>query len=148
MKVVLVGGLVYNVMLFGHQYFIHSQQEFATQWEYGLKRAAQTAAGWEGRVDKIIFTDAYKEPYVYVLFYGNKSPAWFNQLEGKQRHWFMGYTSFGKYEFRQIDWQKDKYLGRGLLVGTAEEIPADASGIVEEIMVPDNKTVVIRIVKT
>ena len=60
----------------------------------------------------------------------------------------MGYTSFGKYEFRQIDWQKDKYLDRSLLVGTAEEIPADASGIVEEIMVPDNKTVVIRIVKT
>ena len=148
MKIVLAVGLMYSAAIFGHEYFVHSQQEFAAQWEYGLKQAAQVAVVWENQVDRIIFTDVYKEPYIYVLFYGNKSPAWFNQLENKQRHWFIGYSSFGKYQFRAIDWQKDKQLKRSLLVGTAEEIPAGAEGIVAEIMSPNNQTVVLRVVRT
>lgn len=146
-KGIVGGGLVYNVLVFGHQYFVHSRHEFAIQWGYGLKEAAQIAVGWENSVERIIFTDTYKEPYVYVLFYGNKSPEWFNRLADKQRHGFIGYSGFDKYEFRAINWQVDGKLTNSLIVGGGEEIPEDAEGIVSEIRLPDDSTA-LRIVKT
>ena len=135
-----------SVLFFLHQYFIHSRHEFAKQWEYGVKEAAEYIAPLEGSVDAIIFTNAYKEPYIYVLFYGNKDPEWLGQVSRKKRHHFIGYQAFGKYEFRPIDWQVDQTLNNVLLVGTPEEIPADEPGLLKEIRSLDD-SVVLRIVK-
>ena len=51
----------------------------------------------------------------------------------RHRRHGLGYDAIGKYEFRPINWQEDKTIANTLLVGTAEEIPEKAEGIVNEI---------------
>jgi hypothetical protein len=66
----------------------------------------------------------YDQPYIYYLFYNKIDPSWY------QRNWnytgsgeiYRFYRKIGKYEFRIIDYEKDKLLKNTLLVGTPKEI--------------------------
>lgn len=141
---VLIGLLFYSTSFFMHQYLEQSKYEFSAQWDYGVKQAVEYIQPFEEAADQIVFTTALKQPYIFVLFYGNKDYNWIRRVGG-ERHQFIGYKSLGKYEFRPIDFEEDQYLTQTLLVGTGEEIPASASGIVREISAPD-ESVAFRIV--
>jgi len=130
---VVGGALVVNLIWFGQQYFIQAPREFAIQWAYGSKQAAELAAKYEQGVDRIIFTDRYKQPYIFVLWYAHPQPEWLAGQVSRHRRHGLGYDAIGKYEFRPINWQEDKTIANTLLVGTAEEIPEKAEGIVNEI---------------
>jgi len=138
--------LLANIAFFGHQYFVHSKHEFAAQWEYGMKEVVQKVGAFEPLVSKVIFTDAFKEPYIFVLFYGNKDAGWIHSVPS-QRHHFIGYKGFAKYQFRAVDWEQDKLLTDSLIVGTGEEIPAQTQGLISEIAFPEG-VVLFRIIKT
>ena len=138
-KPVIIAGLMgLNLIWFGQQYLIQSPKQFAVQWAYGSKQATMLAAKYESQVDRIIFTDRYKQPYIFVLFYAHPEPEWL-QSQTKHRRENLGYDKIGKYEFRQVDWFKDSQMKNSLLLGTAEEIPETAEGIVDEISDPNGQ---------
>lgn len=112
-----------NTMFFSYWYFIDAPNVFAHQWQYGLKSMAQKVVSREREFDHIVITDQAKQAYIYILFYGRKDPRWLMAQPNKKRHPFIGYSAFGNYEFRAIQWSDDQYLTNTLLVGTAEEIP-------------------------
>ncbi len=117
--IILVGSVSY----FLHQYFIDSPFRFSQQWGYGAKEIAQKVLAIESQYSKIIITSQIREGYIYILFYGKKDPLWLAQLSHKKRNSFIGYDTFGMYEFRPIDWQHDRYSNNTLVVGTSAEIP-------------------------
>jgi len=53
----------------------------------------------------------------------------------------------GKYEFRNISWSKDSQLKNTLLIGSPQEIPANANGLLKTIYFLDG-SVAFRIVGT
>lgn len=108
---------------FLHQYFNDSRDRYWVQWQFGAKEIAQTALNHEAAVDRIVISDSFKQEYVYILFYGQKDPRWLAMLPNKNRHSFIGYTAFGKYEFRAINWEKDRELPNTLLIAAVNEIP-------------------------
>lgn len=134
-----------NVFYYLNMYFINSPIEAAKDWQYGYKQAVETISLYDNAVDQVIMTYAYDQPHIYVMFYKKIDPYWYQQQynggEIKRAE-----RDFGKYVFRNIDWEKDKLLKSVLLIGTASEIPAETPGIVREVKYPDG-SVAFRIVK-
>lgn len=121
-----------NFFYYLHMYYIHTPSEYSQWWQYGYKEAVKTAAAYEKDFNEVIVTYRYDQPYIFFLFYNQTDPSWY------QENWGGGEIqranrSFGKYEFRNIDWEKDQQQSGALLVGTPQEIPQDATGIIKEI---------------
>lgn len=114
-----------NVGWFLHQYFVDSPQRFQSQWQYGQDRLAREAIKLESTADKVIISDSFKQAYVYVLFYGNRSIHEILDSPNVARHPFIGYNAFGKYEFRPINWEEDKLLRNTVLIGSANDFQID-----------------------
>ncbi|HCS79097.1 TPA: hypothetical protein DIV55_05155 [Patescibacteria group bacterium] len=142
--VVLVSVYILGLSNFLIQYFNVSPQLFYKKWEYGAKEAAKFSLSHESQVQKIVITDQIKQGYIYVLYYGQKSPAWIQSVFNK-KHPYIGYSAFGNYEFRTINWERDRYLKQTLFIGTPDEIPS--AFFINSISAPDG-TVLYGIVQT
>ncbi len=125
-------------------YYVHTPIEASQDWQYGYKEAIAEIDNYPD-VDKIIMTYKYDQPHVFVLFYNKVDPAWY-QAQWKGGEIQRSLRSFGKYEFRSIDWVKDANLTNTLFVGAPDEIPDDALGLVREISFLNGK-IAFRIVK-
>jgi hypothetical protein len=134
-----------NIFYYLNMYYINSPYEAAKDWQYGYKQAVQTADLYETQVDQIIMTYAYDQPHIYMMFYNRVDPIWYQQ-QYKGGEVKRAQRSFGKYVFRDINWETDKQLKNVLLIGTASEIPDGTLGIVKDINYPDG-SVAFRIVK-
>lgn len=134
-----------NIFYYLDMYYVHTPIEASKDWQYGYKLAVAEIKNLESQVDKVIVTYAYDQPHIFVLFYNKIDPAWYqskvNSTDVKRDK-----RSFGKYEFRIIDWNKDKDLTSVIIVGTPGEIPVDAPGFIKDIHFLDG-TVAFRIVK-
>ena len=144
--------LIANFFYYLNQYYIHTPVEYAREWQYGYKQAVEISNQYSDRVNKIIVTYHYDQPYIFWLFYNKTDPLWY------QSNWLgelsanpatevkRAERNFGKYEFRNIDWEKDKNIRQALFIGTLSDIPDDAQVKVAEIPFPDG-TIAFRIVK-
>lgn len=119
-------------------YYIHTPQEFSEWWQYGYKQVVLQVQKYENRYDKIIVTYKYDQPYIFFLFYNLTNPQWYqkncncDEIERSRR-------SFGKFEFRNIDWEKDKKNPKTLIIASPAEIPDDVD-ILNEIKFLDGTT--------
>lgn len=135
---------IFNFYYYLHMYWWHTPIEYSKWWQYGYKDAVEEVAKIENRYDEVIVTYRYDQPYIYFLFYQKIDPVWY------QNNWGDGEIKraqrlFGRYEFRNLNWESDGKLTGVVLVGTGEEIPADTEGIVKEVHFLDG-TVAFRIV--
>ncbi len=130
----VIGLFALNIVYYFHMYYIHTPSEHAKEWQYGYRETIGEILKREDSVDKIIMTYAYDQPYIYVLFYGKVDPFWYQQHWGDASQ--RAFRAFGKYEFRSIDWERDKLLHNTILVGTPGEIPQEAPGKID-ISYPD-----------
>lgn len=130
---------ILNFFYYLHMYWEHTPIEYAASWQYGYKEAVKKVAEVESNFDKVIVTYQYDQPYIYFLYYNQIDPSWY------QNNWGVGEIkraerSFGKYEFRSINWEKDKNLKNVLFVGTPSEIPKETSNTISEIKFPDGSS--------
>lgn len=135
---------IFNFYYYLHMYYVHTPNEYSQWWQYGYKEAVKEVTKIEKDYDKVIVTYVYDQPYIFFLFYIPIDPSWY------QQNWGDGEIkraerTFGKYEFRNLDWGNDNNLTNVLLVGTPGEIPEDTTGLVKEIYFP-NGEVAFRIV--
>lgn len=114
-----------SIYSFEENYHINQPEEYAYFWGLPLKDAATKVNSLENTADRIIFTTTISpQSYMYILFYGHKDPTWLIQ-NGAEKAKIVGYSSFGKYEFRPINWERDKNIPNALLIGSHEEIPLE-----------------------
>lgn len=111
------------------------QGEGAADFQYGYLEAVQIARSEEKNVDKVVFTNAYGQAYIYILLGKKLSPIEYQ------------HGALANYEIRDVRWEEDRAKDSVLLVGTVEEIPASAERIVAEVKNPGGE-VVFRIVRT
>lgn len=123
---VLIIFILLQTILYSFWYVrIYSGKPAAQEFQYGYEQVIKTAIAEEQNVDRVILTDRYGQPYIYVLFFKKLTPI----------QWQQGALS--NYEFRHITWEEDKNRTRTLLVGTGEEIPPDAEHIILEVPYTD-----------
>lgn len=138
---------VINIIYYLRSYFLITPIKYGYFWQYGNREAIIYAKQNENRYDRIIMTYEYDQPYIYYLFYNKIDPAWY------QKNWnYAGngqvdrfYRKIGKYEFRNIDYLKDRELKNTLLIASPKEIPGGSTLL--EIKFPDGR-VAYRILKT
>lgn len=121
-----------------HMYYKHTPLEYSQWWQYGYRQVVEEVAKREKDYQKILVTYRYDQPYIYFLFYQKIDPLWY------QKNWGGGEVkrmerSFGKYEFRNLEWSMDQNLKNTLLVGTPDEIPANTLGLLKEIKFLDGQ---------
>lgn len=114
--------LALNSSTFLKNYFIDGGIQFQSQWQYGVKQLALTVTKNEAVFDKIVVSENIKQAYIYILFYGEKSPLWLLSVN-KERHPFIGYSKIDKYEFRKINWNDDLKQKNILLAAFIHELP-------------------------
>ncbi|MCL5798015.1 MAG: glycosyltransferase family 39 protein [Patescibacteria group bacterium] len=124
--------LLVNFFYYMQMYWVHTPVMDSQSWQYGYKQAVTVVDKYASNYKRIIVTYRYDQPYVFFLFYNKTDPVWY------QKNWGSGQIqranrSFGKYEFRNIDWAIDSKLSDTLLVGTPDEIPPGAGKLLSEI---------------
>ncbi|HKY73998.1 MAG TPA: glycosyltransferase family 39 protein [Patescibacteria group bacterium] len=126
----LVQTIIYSYVY----YRVYTGDEAGLEFQYGYMEAVQVARSYESQVDHVVMTDAYQQPYIFVLFGKRLTPI----------QWQQG--ALANYQFRPIHWDSDKTSSRVLFIGSPIEIPSDAKGIVHEVRYPSG-SVAFRIVK-
>lgn len=134
-----------NIFYYFQMYYVHTPNEASKDWQYGYKQAVEVAKNFEDQVDKIVMTYKYDQPHIFVLFFNQVDPVWYQSL------WQGGEVlreqrSFGKYTFRLIKWEEDKNATNTLFIGTSDEIPDGQEGHIVDIPFLDHK-IAFRIVK-
>lgn len=143
---------------FAESYFVYTPIERAEWWQYGYKQVVLTVHQEQDRFNRIVVDvpPIYGNPYIFFLFYQQYDPNLYNRTVSRKdnpKYKVSEVYSFGKYQFRQIDWREDRGQRKVLFVGTDESIPkndiTDAAKfrLIKEIKMPGGKTV-FRIVET
>lgn len=128
-----------NLSYYLYTYYILTPIKYGYFWQYGNKEAVSYAKKNENKYKRIIMTYEYDQPYIYYLFYNKIDPSWY------QQNWnytgsgeiYRFYRKIGKYEFRNITFDKDKELKNTLLIGTPKEITE--GNVADEIRFPDGR---------
>jgi 4-amino-4-deoxy-L-arabinose transferase-like glycosyltransferase len=131
----------WNFTRYQHMYWVHMTKEYPFSSQYGLKELVGYINSEDQKFEKVLVTDKYDQPYIMFLFYKRYPPQEFqssHKLSIPDRFGFSTVRSFGKYEFRGINWDEDKLiLPNSLIVGAPEEIP-DGTNIVKNIYGSNN----------
>lgn len=113
-------------------YLYHMFRQNLGGLKYGYKEIVEYTVQQENKYDKIIFTKVHSEPQAFVAFYSRMDP---NILQTYSQNWkyfekefkFLDMINYSleKYEFRNIDWEKDKKLKNTLIISSDQEMPDD-----------------------
>lgn len=124
-----------NTAYFIYHYFVVYPVYAAPDWQYGYQQVAEFARQQEDQAQLIIISSAYGQPYIFTYVYQNRKPM------------SIFWGAMSKYLFRKVNWPGDESKSNTLIIGSPQEIPADAPGIIKIINFPDGQPA-FRIVKT
>lgn len=106
----------------------------AYDFQFGYRQALEIASNLGRTRDKIIVTDTYGQPYVYVLLTNKITPQEF--LSG----------ALANYEFHAVTWPYGK--PNSVVVGTPKEIPINDPAVEALVKIPGTQEVVFVIATT
>lgn len=124
-----VGGVlfcivVFNVVYFLNQYFVQQNYYNSEYWQYGYKDMISTVEKIQRNYKTVVISDKtpLDQSYIFYLFYTKYPPEKYqkNVLYGTEYS-----RKIGKYEFRDINWNKDRLNKNILYVGSRDQIPED-----------------------
>ncbi len=120
---------IFNFLYYLNQYFVQQNYFASHDWQYGYKQAVEKTTELSSEYEKIVVAnDGYfDQSYIFYLFFLKYPPEKY-QREVKID---IANRSFEKYEFRPIDWEKDKELKNTLFVGMPKSFPQDTDALYE-----------------
>jgi len=128
--------ILWNFSKYIDSYWRHMSRALVYSSQYGVKELAKYIENNNEGYENILITDRYDQPYILMLFYLKYSPSDFQNdhvLTPRDNFGFSTVRTFGKFKFKEINWDIDQPLfPNSLIAGTDEEIP-DEANIIEEI---------------
>jgi hypothetical protein len=124
-----------NVAYYLNQYFVQLNYFDAPDWQYGYQQAISQIEKIQGQYKEVVISDKapMDQSYIFFLFYLRYSPQEYQQLTlsgqnlGTDKH-------FDKYQFRSINWNKDKNKKNILYVGSVSDFPTK---IIPKVTIPN-----------
>jgi hypothetical protein len=124
--IVLSLGLIANMTYFLRMYFLETNREFSTDWQYGYQQAVEYTEAHKSVYQHVIVSTKLEQPHMFFLFYTKYNPVTYLASGGTASGGFLEVKNhFDKYQFRPITWATEKKDGTELYVGTPNEIPTD-----------------------
>ncbi|PIP32937.1 hypothetical protein COY59_02015 [Candidatus Gottesmanbacteria bacterium CG_4_10_14_0_8_um_filter_37_24] len=131
-RFILILSLVFlfliNQSYYLHQYYVHTNIELSENWMYGRKEAVFFTENNKKNYDKVIVSMKVDMPYIFWLFYSKYPPKTYLSEGGTVSGGFADERNhFDKYEFKNFTYDKLPHDQKLLLVGTPDDIPANAN---------------------
>lgn len=129
----------FNFSYYLNQYFVQLNYFDSQQWQYGYEKAVDQVKLIEDDYKEIIVSDSQPmdKSYMFFLFYLKYPPSEYQKIGEKSSGSFTSHHYFGKYSFRNIDWEKDSLKKGVLIVANPDEIP-EGVGTIKTIYSLDN----------
>jgi len=121
----------YSVARYLHLYYVHYPKELPYAWLYGFDQIADYVGQQYYNYDRIIISDRYDQPYILMAFFLKYDPKVLQQelvMTPRDKFGFSTVRSFGKLEFRQINYGEDKKLPNTLIISADE--PVDDKAVI------------------
>jgi len=114
-----------SIFYFYQQYFFIFPKEQSESFQYALAKANIFVMEHENKYDKIVFSnsDNLYQSYMFYLFAKQYDPTIYLKQGGTKSGGFAEIHQFGKYEFRPINWGKEKKNKNILYVGNSHDFP-------------------------
>ncbi len=119
---------MYNIVYYITSYYIRFPIYYAKAWRKTDKALSLYIKQNENKYKKVIIDRNSGFAYSSLLFYTQFPPSQFQKTVVRQpddSEGFSDVSSFGKYEIRDIDWQKDYLQKDALLITTLEKKPKE-----------------------
>lgn len=127
LKWVLLPVILFFVIYFSDLYFVHSPFFVAKDWLSGYKPALMAAKQFIDKYDRVVITDVFGQPYIFVLFYYQVDPSKY-QVSAKLLENANGdvgeIKTFDKYQFRRIYWPTERGARSTIFIGNESDLPA------------------------
>lgn len=122
---------MFNFFYYLNQYFVQLNYYTSEEWQYGYKEAVVEVQKIENRYEKIVVSNKphLDQSYIFFLFYLKYPPDAYQRASMNASGGFRENHTFGKYEFRPIEWDKEKKDGKTLYIGRAEDFSETTSVI-------------------
>ncbi|RJQ37743.1 hypothetical protein C4559_03340 [Candidatus Microgenomates bacterium] len=117
--------LIFNFLYYINQYFVQYNYFNSQDWQYGYKEAVSEVEKIESKYSKIVVSNKphLDQSYMFFLFYLKYSPEIYQKEVKYASGGFRENHSFGKYEFRPIEWNKENRSPKILYVGLPTDFP-------------------------
>jgi len=143
-KIIILTAYIWHFTFYLVSYYFRFPVVYAKNWEAKTKELFEYLGKIEGDFDRIVITKPENSMYAFLLFYHKIPPE--SVWDGLIRYlpdaegWPHG-KSFGKYEFRPIDWSKDLRLEENIVLVSGGDEYAEHVVVDKEIMYPTRYTV-------
>lgn len=113
-----------NFAYYIDQYFIQQNYFNSADWQYGYKETVAEVDKVQKSYNRIVVSNVpyLDQSYIFFLFYLKYPPEKYQKESFYISSGFRENHTFGKYEFRPFDWDKDKKSST-LFVGRASDFP-------------------------
>jgi hypothetical protein len=150
-KIIKIAILLYcyiAILLFLRDYFFVAPKINAPAMAYGWREAMDYVTSIEDKYPRIIVSRKFSEPQAFIAFYKQWGPEDFQresqywlryEKEGSKFVDQLGEYSLGKYEFRNLDWGRDRNLKNVLFVGREDDFSGNEELTKRIIPYPDGK---------
>lgn len=117
--------ITYSLANFYKEYFYTFPKNQSSSFQYSLHNSIKFVLNKEKNYDKIIFSNEGNlyQSYMFYLFVSKYDPIIYQKQGGTKSGGYEETHAFGKYEFRPIVWDKDRFFKRTLLVGNTWNFP-------------------------
>ena len=115
-----------NIFYYLNQYFIQLNYYDSEYWQFGWKEAVEYTTKKAEKFDHVVVVNQppLDQSYIFFLFYLKYNPVKYLSEGGTKGGGFnQSHTAFGKYEFREINWDKDKFKRNTVFLGRPGDLP-------------------------
>lgn len=110
---------VINIGIYLDRYYVHFPLNEEQNWGFIYKDLVIQLQKPEFKNKQIVITKPTYSPYIFLLFYSHYDPALYQKQAIRYPETSDGFfhvQQFGRFSFRDIDWQKDMQLPNTILV--------------------------------
>ncbi len=133
----------YNIIYYFSSYYFRFPVVYAKAWSYSDKELVNYLKPLVNSYDQIII-DPSGPKYTSLLFYLEYSPKDFQESSIRARDDSEGFSevkSFGKFIFKNIDWNNDLNSLNTLLIASADKVPGNAK-VIKTFTLPQRPVVI------
>ena len=116
---------IFNFIYYLNQYFVQQNYYNAIDWQYGYEKTIPEVQKYADRYKKIVVSNQgpMDQSYMFFLFYLKYPPEEYQKQSVHASGGFRETHVFDKYEFRPIDWSKDREMEDAIFVGRPSDFP-------------------------
>lgn len=136
--------ILFNISYYIDQYFVQYNYYDAVSWQFGYKQLVQNVKTREKDYRKIVVSNEVPldQSYIFFLFYLRYPPHLYQKSTANTSGEYKSDHRFGKFEFRQIQWEKEQKGDDILFIDSASNPPLGRK-VIDTIFLPDGKPVMI-----